>query len=214
MKKIYITILSSLLSLMIYSQTIENLSISQSSDNSLDIALEVCEINEIGFLSYSYEVNNDIIDLSVCYWFNEATAVVCDEQNLQITIPPENNDYTLNVEIYNSISQQVCDFNELTDTAMLDFSTPVNGTVILSNSDSSFDNRISIYPNPVEEVLYIKNNSGIDLKVIKVYNILGELVLKLTDGLDRINLSQLKSGILFVNIETQKEITIKKIIKN
>jgi len=69
---------------------------------------------------------------------------------------------------------------------------------ILATTDEDILDPISVYPNPVKEVLTIRSTQVID--TIEVYNVLGKMVLKVSP--DRtsptINMSDLSSGIYFV----------------
>ncbi|MFU8844428.1 MAG: hypothetical protein ACNA7V_11540, partial [Bacteroidales bacterium] len=113
MKKIYFVVLLSLFSLIINSQTIENLNISGSLAEFIEVDLTVIEGYEIGYLSHSHTTVNYEINLSVCYWFTIASVVSNINNVFSIPIEPGSNDYILNVEIYNSTSQELCDFYSL-----------------------------------------------------------------------------------------------------
>lgn len=73
-------------------------------------------------------------------------------------------------------------------------------------------NNISLYPNPVKDILNIDINSLIDTK-IKIYNLNGELVLQ-KDCINnkQINLNEFTNGIYLVQIINKKEIINKKVI--
>lgn len=72
---------------------------------------------------------------------------------------------------------------------------------------------INLYPNPIKNILYIENNEHIGIEKITVYNILGKIVLNEKNNFNQVNLSNIKSGILFIKIETKFGIITKKIIK-
>jgi len=72
---------------------------------------------------------------------------------------------------------------------------------------------INIYPNPVNDVLYIENNEHIKIDKITVSDILGKVILIEKNSFNQINLSELKSGILLMKIETENGIITKKLIK-
>ena len=84
----------------------------------------------------------------------------------------------------------------------------ING--ILANNNSQLEN-ISIYPNPVKEVLNIETDSPVN--EIEIYNTLGVLVMKHQNPNNQINISSLPNGLLFVKIFTDKGINTNKIIK-
>ncbi len=71
---------------------------------------------------------------------------------------------------------------------------------------------ISIYPNPVNNILYI-NNEGIDIKIIEIYDVLGKKVLVTTENTIQIDVTNLHSGLYLVNIQTDQGGITKKIMK-
>lgn len=84
----------------------------------------------------------------------------------------------------------------------------------LSVSAIRLDN-ISIFPNPVSDVLQIENNDKFELKDVKIYSILGELVLspQLETERNLLDLSCLNDGTFFMKIETNSGFLTKKLIK-
>ena len=73
---------------------------------------------------------------------------------------------------------------------------------------------IAIYPNPVQDILTIDNNSYTEITSIKIYDVLGRLVISDIGNIDQLDVSHLDSGLLFVEIETDQGVVTKKIIKN
>lgn len=72
------------------------------------------------------------------------------------------------------------------------------------------DNNLNIFPNPAENIVYIK---GLSVKELYVYNNIGELVEKVNDNI--IDVSNYASGLYIINIITtdDKKITSKIIVK-
>lgn len=83
---------------------------------------------------------------------------------------------------------------------------------ILSVEDNFIERNISIYPNPVQDVLNITTNNNSQINKVKVYDILGKLLLE-TKNIQQINVSHLASGVLFVKIKTNKGVLVKKVVK-
>ena len=81
----------------------------------------------------------------------------------------------------------------------------------LSNEEFSF-NEISIYPNPVKDILYI-NNQNETIEEIVVYDVLGKKVMEQNNNNAQINLSDLQSGFYVVKIKTEKGYICKKVVK-
>ena len=82
----------------------------------------------------------------------------------------------------------------------------------LSVNDFNFKNEINMYPNPVKDILFIESNQQI--KAVEVYTLLGKKVLVKSDT-NNINISNLNAGIYLIKcIGLNKEIIIKKVIKD
>ena len=69
---------------------------------------------------------------------------------------------------------------------------------------------INVYPNPVKERIYIENTENIEMEKITIYDILGKIVLTEKNSFNKLNLSYLNSGVLFVKIETERRSITKK----
>ncbi|MGB2087925.1 MAG: T9SS type A sorting domain-containing protein, partial [Psychroflexus salarius] len=70
----------------------------------------------------------------------------------------------------------------------------------LSQTNIEMPNDISIYPNPVEGVLKFSNPHQIEINHVEVFDINGKSVITFDDPNQKINLSNLKSGLYFINI--------------
>ena len=75
-----------------------------------------------------------------------------------------------------------------------------------SIENNELKNSISIYPNPVKDVLTIEGT----YTSATIYDVFGKLVLT-TNAQKTINVSALSNGVYFVNINSGKAITVKKI---
>ena len=90
-----------------------------------------------------------------------------------------------------------------------------NFTVSQVLSTQSFLNdAIKVYPNPVNSVLSIDTNNSFDIEKISVSDVNGRVVKSQMGGSLEVNLSDLNTGIYFVNIQTNQGSVIKKITKN
>ena len=76
--------------------------------------------------------------------------------------------------------------------------------------NENYLNEYSLYPNPTNNLLNVKSQELLD---IKIYDGLGHLVLK-NDSSNSIDVSKLSSGLYFVNIKNGSKTSIKKFIKN
>ncbi len=74
-------------------------------------------------------------------------------------------------------------------------------TETLSVDDEEL-NSISIYPNPANEIIKIKNSHSVVIESLEVFTIRGQLVISATDNFDEINISQLEAAIYFLKIRS------------
>jgi hypothetical protein len=81
----------------------------------------------------------------------------------------------------------------------------------LSDGGIDFENSISIFPNPTDDLVRVKISDSIQLNKIEVYNNVGQLIE--TTKSDVISLNNYSSGFYFFKIFSSKGIAIKKIIK-
>ncbi len=89
--------------------------------------------------------------------------------------------------------------------------TPIHaGAKMMSSLTSNKDLNVSIYPNPVQNYLTISTTDQV--KKIEVINTLGQKILETSQN-KNIDVSSLNEGIYYVNVRTDKDCLIKKIIK-
>ena len=85
----------------------------------------------------------------------------------------------------------------------------------LSVESSTFDSFVSVFPNPVLDVLKIKTSSG-NISTVKIFSINGKLFR--TYSFDHkqveLDLSAFENGFYILQIQTDSELLFKKIIKN
>jgi len=105
-----------------------------------------------------------------------------------------------------SKSDEECVYEKVSDT--LTYVTLIGGIF-----NTTFERSITIYPNPSNEILFIK--SLILVESLTIYNNLGKaLVHQSTMNNDRsLNISGLISGIYFIKVKTKRGIYIKKFSK-
>ena len=107
----------------------------------------------------------------------------------------------------------VYDANEWIETPMDDCSDLGKHNLNTASVGANELNTFKIYPNPVENKLYINTNE--DVK-ITIYNVLGKLVqtTEVTSTKKDINVANLSSGIYLVKINNGAQSITKKMIKN
>ena len=85
--------------------------------------------------------------------------------------------------------------------------TDVFATTIsaLSTNDHNFDNFV-IYPNPVNETLLVQSKNELKIDSIEVYNIQGQMLLRIEKPEDKINVSKLQTGSYFIKVYSANKI--------
>jgi hypothetical protein len=169
----------------------------------INVNLKVTSFNGAGYVSHSYTVVGNTINLSVCYWFNFTLPVLQMNNNFLIAVP-NNINYVINVSTVNSSSQTVCN----------NFSNgPTRSTNYLETENFELQNsKYSIYPNPSKGIIELKGDESL-IKQIKIYDNLGRLI-KFFNGSStkNIDLFELNDGIYYVNVETESGNWKKKLI--
>ena len=89
----------------------------------------------------------------------------------------------------------------------------VNFTSVLSTNDY-ISSKISVYPNPVKDIISITNDSNEIIKNVDISDINGRTIKSFKSvSQNQINISDLSSGVYFLKITTDGGNAIKKIIK-
>ena len=84
----------------------------------------------------------------------------------------------------------------------------------LSTSDVLLtENDIKIYPNPVIDVLQIRNTTDIGIDKVEIYNVLGKKIQVISKPKNFIKTSQLSKGIYLLKLITEKGSVTKRIVK-
>jgi len=213
MKKTIIILIMVLTSYFSSSQTIQSLNVSPNGTETVDVNLEVFEIHYINFISYyDYELMGNQIYLKVCYEFSTVNAVTELNNTFNISILNPNN-YTLNIEIYRTDLLTTCDYTDLTDTATLEFTTPLTDTVYLGVAEfEEVTNQITVFPNPVKDFLNIKVSGSLDIKNIEIYNMLGSRIKSYSNTFESLDVRGLSNGMYFLRFRTNKGMVTKKIL--
>lgn len=88
----------------------------------------------------------------------------------------------------------------------------LGSTVLTNQVFNNETDRITIFPNPFNEIIQIKSLD--ELKKIEVFDIQGKKIREQNIDLEQIVLSSLENGIYFLKITTENQVIYKKIIKN
>ena len=163
--KTFIVSLFLFISNLLFSQYIEGLSVTQNGTNKIKVHVKAYfHTSSSAYLSYDANTNQNTITLNACYYlspFGGDAAVTHYENDFYIDIP-NNANYTLIVNMYISTDEVICNYNRIEDTATLNFTTPIEGTVSLTTNDTYGKNeKLLLYPNPAKDILNIKSPSKI-----------------------------------------------------
>jgi Leucine-rich repeat (LRR) protein len=83
----------------------------------------------------------------------------------------------------------------------------------LSMEDEVFSNVIRLYPNPVTNVLQIRNDSDTIINKIEIYNLLGKKIATHINPGNSVDVAQLAKGIYIVNVFSDKAKMTRRILK-
>ncbi len=169
-----------------------------------------CDSNNLLTLDVSQNSNLEILD---CYSNNLLYLNIANDNNTNMERMFAFDNYNLNCI-------QVDDVNYA--NSLPNCQSSVGWCISATTSYSEFCvlgvndeilHSISTYPNPVKNVLTIERNLSVDIKSVKIYDLLGKLVLAINSSFNQIDVSNLKSGIFFLKIQTDMGVVTKKIIK-
>ena len=93
-------------------------------------------------------------------------------------------------------------WDNLSNAGTIVLSTAVVGAAGVANNELI---NFSI-TNPASEYLELKNTNNISFNNIKIYNVLGKLVLNQNGTATRIDIANLKSGVYFVNVYNNNQL--------
>ncbi len=207
MKKIVILIVI-FLSQVSFAQDIgiTGVTVSQISTSEINVNLKVIT-NASEFISSSYSILGNDIYLNVCYITAGLGIIINLENDIPITVAT-NTTYNLNITIFQSFAE-ICDFNNIQDTASLSFTTPLSEPVTLSTTTMIGNNNNLLCPNPTTGNITI--NTTIDSIVI--YDNIGRKV-KQYIGLksNNIDISEFENGIYFIERNEFNKRVVQKII--
>jgi len=79
--------------------------------------------------------------------------------------------------------------------------------------EESLQQKISLHPNPANNLIYITNTSNYNIKQITIYNLLGAPIKQLKGNVSQINIAEFPTGVYFVKLETEKGNVTKKVVK-
>ncbi|NHN27587.1 T9SS type A sorting domain-containing protein [Flavobacterium jejuense] len=158
-----------------------------------------------GYLSNDYTVIGNVIELSVCYWFDNTLPILQFDNDffIPLTIP---GNYQINVHIILSTSQVTCDNYANTDNGSL------NTSYLETNTFEKNKKGLLLFPNPTSGKIKLKIIDSIPLSLV-FFDQTGRLVKEVNDfNENSIDLNELNEGVYFIKIVTDKGIIYEKII--
>lgn len=200
MKKLLLILTTVLMNINFYGQTLDVIS-SQASqvDGGVNVNLQTHCLSVMYNLEHNYTIDGYQINLSTCYHITPLQLITSLNEDFFIPTP-DSGDYIVNLTIYSSESNSICDYSTIQNNRIL----------TLSISDFIFlNNDIKLSPNPTNGIFNIETRDQI-INNIKIYNSIGKLV-KTSKDLEN-NISNLQNGMYYIVLETEKETFHKKII--
>lgn len=162
-------------------------------DGGINVNLLVTTFNGAGYLSHSYEITGNNIDISVCYWFSNILPVFQMSNDFFIPIT-EAGLYNINVSIFHSTSTTTCDFFSAGSVA---------NVVLLSNN--TFQNQQKkpiLFPNPTRGIIEIDVDDN-EINTLQIWDSMGRLIKEIKElSTNHINLSDLNNGMYWIKIVT------------
>lgn len=202
MKNLFLLLAFVLLSAAASGQTIAITDSSVSAvDGGVNVNVKTISFNGAGYLSNSYTITGNTIDLSACYYFNFLLPILTFDNDFFIPVTDPGN-YTVNITVYNSSSTETCDY----------FSSGGSATHnVLSAPELDVRKTMAFSPNPTHGLL--TTDSEMPIEHLLVFDQLGRLVLRQDDAGNTIDLSGLQNGVYLLNGTVGQKNFTQKIIK-
>ena len=100
-----------------------------------------------------------------------------------------------------------------TESAMtVDYVRVYQEVVLSTDKDLDLDSTLKLYPNPATDKIYISSKKP--LSALALYDVYGKLVLKKENNANSIDVSRLNSGVYFLEVSSNSERVVKKVIIN
>ncbi|MBN8641571.1 MAG: T9SS type A sorting domain-containing protein [Flavobacteriales bacterium] len=140
-------------------------------------------------------------------------------ENIQLPFDDANNDGYVAFKIKTLPSLAIGDTFSNNANIYFDYNFPIETNTattaiqVLGNSDFNLSDYVTLYPNPVKNVLNVSVKEMISITSINIYNSLGQLVLASTNPEGSVDVSSLKSGNYFIKLISDKGVSISQFIK-
>jgi hypothetical protein len=91
-----------------------------------------------------------------------------------------------------------------------------SGVASLGVNDNVLEQTVKVYPNPAHDFVTISNSADVTINSIEIYDMNGRLVnqIKVDSTADQtVNVSELTTGMYFINITSDQATVVKRLIK-
>ena len=102
-------------------------------------------------------------------------------------------------------------FRATSDGQTIDFEINVILHYVYDGMAEKETETISVYPNPMRDVLFVGTNNGQSVQCVEVFNVTGQRVISSTET--EIKVSELGAGVYFVRVTIDDKIMIHRIVK-
>jgi uncharacterized repeat protein (TIGR01451 family) len=142
-------------------------------------------------------------------------------ENINLPFDDANNDGYVAFKIKTKPTLVIGDTFSNTASIYFDYNFPIvtntatTAIQLLGNPDFEFSKYFTLYPNPAKNILNIESKNSIQLKSAEIYNMLGQLVLAVTnmENVSSMDVSDLTSGNYFIKVSSDKGTSSAKFIK-
>ena len=97
------------------------------------------------------------------------------------------------------------------DGQAIDFEINVIMLYVDDDVDENEMERVSVYPNPTHDVIFVGANNDLSVQRVEVFNVTGQKVMSSTESV--INVSELGTGMYFVRVTADDRMIIRTIVK-
>jgi hypothetical protein len=142
-------------------------------------------------------------------------------ENIELPYDDANNDGYLVFKIKTKPTLVIGDTFSNSANIYFDYNAPIvtntatTTITALATQDFEFGNYFTIYPVPVNDILNIETKATIEVNAITIYNQLGQMVLVIPNArtVNDIDVTDLKMGIYYIKMNTNKGTANSKFIK-
>jgi len=163
----------------------------------LNLNVRTISFNGAGYIGTTQVVNGNDINVKMCFWFDLTLPVLQFQHDIFVPVSGAS-EYSINLEIWNSTTDETCDYFLMTDQMSLNF---------LGTPDIVRSQPMVLYPNPVVNVVKITGNPD----AISVYDIAGKLILA-ERAISEFDVSALANGTYVAKIEKDATVLTKKFL--